>query len=225
MLYCHQLTIGSGFVGKRVNKRPRNDLGLLCWFWPQSEAIELAVRWSNLPHFETVDRVVSALDTCDDVLREFGQRNNPRRSFEKSVRQETETVRRWLQAAVDAKDPRRPLPHAVIGEINESLDRLQTSVRPLYKVHKGFGHYRGLTEQFGEFKPLPISWAALGVSLVASDKGKWSPRVGKCLYHTERFMFNTIRDGERGPLRSFYCASGCKVMASRARARAKQQLL
>jgi hypothetical protein len=57
----------------------------------------------------------------------------------------------------------------------------------------------------------------LGVALIADSRSQWGARVGRCLFHRERFVINLPEDdGERGPMiKRFYCTKGCAVQLSR----------
>jgi hypothetical protein len=204
--------------------QPVNKWGPLGYWWPQQEAVALAVEWANLPQYQDVGRVVRALNRCDAAFEEvlLPGASRPVRRFDKTVKRETELVRAWLAAAIEAKGSlyyrdRKKWDAAAraLASLNDELATLRGEVIPEYKVSTRFGKWRGLSERIVAFRPRPLAWAALGVALVATPTSIWPQRVGRCLYHEERFVFNAPRDGVRGPLRSFYCAPGCKVQRSR----------
>jgi hypothetical protein len=172
--------------------------------WPDEEAVRVLVEWANFPQHGKVNRVLRALRACDDVLA-IGAYARPYADDFPSG--SVETARRWLSAAIDS---RPKLASSVVRDINVELEKLQGVVKPYYGK-------RGLRERFVDFRPRPLSWAALGAALIADKRTWWHKRVGRCLYHTDRFVFNEPYEGQRGPLRKFYCSSGCKVMASRRR--------
>jgi hypothetical protein len=228
-------------MAKRVNKAARKaKWAKVAGPWPEEEAVAFAVQWANYVAFcEEATRfnkrfgprvvayhkkqVVAALKACLRAMSEMAHIGIPNKQFDAEFRAATkaeflgatDTVRHWVACAVDAGvDGPLRLPPKVVNEINVELDRLQGQIKIRYR-NTGFAKNR-LTERFSDFRPTPLTFAALGVAFIADNGSQWGLRVGRCHYHHDRFVFNAPEaDGQRGPLRTFYCTKGCAVQLSR----------